>query len=294
MPDQLLPHAGEQALEPVRRRLCALAKAPPQTLLLTGGSEAARHEMALFWAMAVNCRNESPPCLGCDVCRQIASSEFLDLRQYDGRIANREDEEKPGPVHALNMRRIRELKGSLGEAPHGPGKRVAVFAGLPLNQRDNAANALLKVLEEPSPYTLFVLLAAERQQVLPTLASRSFCITLPWPDPLEPSASPLEKELAEFLQTGRGFMSQISGKGALDACRCREIILACQRSLLRSLSGTPASELDRAMGRLEDGRKIAQCSRWLGESLEMLNYNVSPTRIMEGLCTNLFCLLEKK
>ena len=156
-----------------------LGLAPRQVLLLEGGSEEQRLDLARYWAARCNCpqaahAENGAPCLACPVCLQIASGEYLDLAAYDGRISNREDEENPGLVRAFNMQRVRELKSRLRDAPHGQGRRVVLLMGLSLN-RDEAANALLKALEEPSPTTVFVLLAPQREQLLPTLVSRSFC-----------------------------------------------------------------------------------------------------------------------
>ena len=107
------------------------------------------------------------------------------------------------------MQRVRELKSRLRDAPHGQGRRVVLLMGLSLN-RDEAANALLKALEEPSPTTVFVLLAPQREQLLPTLVSRSFCLTLPgrtagrgirlWP--------PGKKLWPFFCATGRAFWTR--------------------------------------------------------------------------------------
>ena len=58
-----------------------------------------------------------------------------------------------------------ELKQKLRDAPHGQGRRVVLLMGVEQN-RSNAANALLKALEEPSPSSCFVLLAAQREQLL--------------------------------------------------------------------------------------------------------------------------------
>ena len=182
--DTLLPAIAHAAFDRLKAVLDNLGAAPPQVLLLEGGSEAQRMDTARYWAMRINCPTAGTtgtPCLACPSCQQIAAGEHLDLAAYDGRISNREDEENPGPVRAFNMERVRELKVRLRDAPHGQGRRVVLLMGLSLT-RDEASNALLKALEEPSNTTVFVLLAPQREQLLPTLVSRSFCLTLPWPD----------------------------------------------------------------------------------------------------------------
>ena len=227
--DTLLPAIAHAAFDRLKAVLNNLGAAPPQVLLLEGGSEAQRMDTARYWAMRINCPTAGTtgiPCLACPSCQQIAAGEHLDLAAYDGRISNREDEENPGPVRAFNMERVRELKVRLRDAPHGQGRRVVLLMGLSLT-RDEASNALLKALEEPSKTTVFVLLAPQREQLLPTLVSRSFCLTLPWPDchADDPEMQPWEDALAQFLVQGQGFLDKVAGKGAIDASGATRLLL---------------------------------------------------------------------
>ena len=311
--DSLLPAIAGEDFARLRGVLAYLAPTPPQTLLLEGGSEAPRQELARYWACACNCpqalasaaRGEAAtPCLACPACAQIAAGEHLDVLAFDGRIGNREDEENPGPVMAFNMRRARELKSRLRDAPHGPGRRVVLLMGLS-PARDEAANALLKALEEPSEHTVFVLLAPQREQLLPTLVSRSFCLTLPWSREGTPAPGLAEWEgtLAEFLRTGRGFLDKAAARGGLDAAQAADLLLSCQKALIRVLAGNASTA---PPGPLADGlapllavrgkafpeERAALCGRWLDEAQEMLRYGVAPARVMEGFASRLFVLLQ--
>lgn len=293
--DTLLPAIADQAFDRLKSVLNRLGDAPPQVLLLEGGTEAQRLDAARYWAARVNCPNAATagaPCLACPACLQIAAGEHLDLAAYDGRISNREDEENPGPVRAFNMERVRELKARLRDAPHGQGRRVVLLMGLGLT-RDEAANALLKALEEPSATTVFTLLAPQREQLLPTLVSRSFCLTLPWPDSLcdDADMQPWEDALANFLLQGQGFLDKISAKGALDAASAARLLLCCQKAMSRILAETSAPEhkLDTAFATLSDRGRATAC-QWFTEAQEALNYGVAPPRVLEALAARLFAL----
>lgn len=157
--------------------------------------------------------------------------------------------------------------------------------------RDEAANALLKTLEEPSPATVFVLLAPQREQLLPTLVSRSFCLTLPWPDSRAQDAdlAPWEEALAVFLREGRGFLDRVSAKGAMDAALAGRVLLCCQKALARVLAEETDCPLDDALAAL-DARGRAVCCRWLAEAQEALQYGVTPARVLEALAARLFVL----
>ena len=100
----------------IREVLHRLAANPPQVLLLEGGTEPQRLAAARDWAACVNCQQpggEGGPCLICPTCMQIDAGEHLDVLAYDGRISNADDEAHPGPIRALNMDNIRELKQKL-------------------------------------------------------------------------------------------------------------------------------------------------------------------------------------
>lgn len=281
-------------IAPLKALLCRLARKPPQVLLLEGGVEALRLEAALYWAACCQCPQSleggGEPCLVCDRCRQIAAREYRDLLIYDGRISNRDDEEEPGPARALSMENLRDLRRTLRDAPHGEGRRVIVLAGL-TGQRAASANALLKVLEEPTPHNLFVLLAPQREQLLPTLVSRALCLTLPWPDPLERNAAPAawEDALGVFLQTGRGLFEKTSARNALDAALAQQLVLSCQKALARALSGEadPAAPLDVALRSLSVD-VLASCIAWCGEAQGALRQAVTPARVIEALASRLY------
>ena len=291
----LLPAIAHAAFDRLKAVLDNLGTAPPQVLLLEGGSEAQRMDTARYWAARINCPTAGTtgtPCLSCPSCHQIAAGEHLDLAAYDGRISNREDEENPGPVRAFNMERVRELKVRLRDAPHGQGRRVVLLMGLSLT-RDEASNALLKALEEPSNTTVFVLLAPQREQLLPTLVSRSFCLTLPWPDchADDPEMQAWEDALAQFLVQGQGFLDKVAGKGAIDASGATRLLLCCQKAMSRIISGghNPARPLDAALIALHGKSRAAAC-QWFAEAQDALNYGVTPARVLEALAARLFTL----
>lgn len=282
--------------------LLGMAQNPPQSLLIEGGDEEARLELALFWAMIFNCQNKrasgnglSEPCLDCQTCRQIMSGDYLDVLRYDGRISNKQDEEKPGPVRALRMENMRELKSVLGSASARAKKRVVIFSGMGA-LREEALNSLLKTLEEPDRNTLFVLLAPQRYQILPTLVSRSVCLTLPWHGLNNPDSDirALEDGLASFLRSGSGFLNAIAAKGAVDADLAGRLIVACQQALINVCAGVTKSDMERSLRTAgKDAIKIFTISHWLAEAQAMLEASVNPVRVLEALSSRLAMLVQR-
>lgn len=271
--------------------LDSLAKNPPQSLLLEGGSAGGRLNLALYWAMTANCESvrscaAERPCLKCATCHQILAREYPDTLLYDGRIGNRQDEENPGIIRALNMVNMRQLKSLLGTQPRNAARRIVIIDGMSV-VREEALNSLLKVLEEPSPHTLFTLLAPLRDQILPTLVSRSLCITLPWKSAANTENSALAEELGVFLQTGRGFLNTIAAKGALDACIAQNLLLDCEYALVKTLEKSkPQTALEKFFKTLnKEAAALAQIRIWLNEAREMLDLGVNPARCLEGFAS---------
>jgi DNA polymerase III subunit delta' len=103
--------------------------------------------------------------------------------------------------------------------------------------RAPSASALLKSLEEPGLHNSFVLLAPQREGLLPTLVSRSFILTLsrqagiPFDEELETVFS----ELANFITTGKGWLDRTSGREKPDAVTALELISRCRAELVRAM-----------------------------------------------------------
>jgi len=278
----------------LRQVLLRLADAPPQVLLLEGGVENTLAAMARWWAALLNCSAGSPqgPCLHCADCLHIGAGEHLDIIVMDGHMSNKEDEEKPGPVRALTMKRVQNLRKQLGEAPHGAGRRVVILAGLEAQSRIEAANALLKTLEEPLPHSVFVLLVPQREQLLPTLVSRSWALTLPWPATADfsPAAREWESVLARFLEEGGGWFERTSARG-LELARVQELLLACQKALAAALAGQADRELARCFASRLDARGLHAAGELFGRMQDALLYAVNPALAANALATELYALV---
>jgi DNA polymerase-3 subunit delta' len=292
-------HAFAPALELAlpRQALLRLADTPPQVLLLEGGVEHSRAALARWWAALLNCsaRGAQGPCLACLDCLLVGAGEHLDLVALDGRISNREDEESPGLVRALTMDRVRLLRKELGEAPHGAGRRVVILAGLEAQRRgDETSNALLKTLEEPTAHAVFVLLVPQREQLLPTLVSRSWTLTLPWPATAEfsPAAQEWEAALARFLEEGGGWFERTSVCG-LELAHVQELLLACQKALAAALAGHRDRDLARCFAGRLDARGLHAAGELLGRMQDALQYAVNPALAADALATGLHALVRR-
>ena len=302
-------HTTQSALEPqdsiapslaarharVRGFIDKLAEDPPQVVLFEGGTTEEREAIALYWAARLNCVNSPAPCLQCSSCMQMLTKTSRDLFFYDGRpgsLGPDGEENKTGTIKIEWMRQLREV---LGEPPRSEKKRVVVFFEAQSFSVESA-NSLLKSLEEPRPHTSYVLLAPQRERLLPTLVSRSWVITLAWPTGEEPSAfdddiSEWSKLLAAFMVDGTKLLAKTGTRGAMDIALARHLIVHCQHELTAAITSRSGSELARLFAQLDMNRQ-RKLDEVLSESQDALNANVSPPLVIDWLGTKLFLLAK--
>ncbi|MCK4368114.1 MAG: DNA polymerase III subunit gamma/tau, partial [Dehalococcoidales bacterium] len=111
-------------------------------------------------AKAVNCLNngKGEPCNTCEICQAITEGRALDVIEVDA-ASNRGIDE------------IRDLREKVNYAPNQARHKVYIIDEVHMLTKE-AANALLKTLEEPPPYVIFILATTEVHKVPPTILSR--------------------------------------------------------------------------------------------------------------------------
>src|SRR5215216_1845683 len=132
--------------------------------LFAGPPGLGRRTLALRFAQALNCQTPVEagiPCGQCRDCKQIEAMHHADLT-----IVQADSE-----GGTLKVDKIREARRSLTLKPYQANYRVALFLRFQ-EANDNAANALLKTLEEAPSYAVLVLTADNPEQLLPTIVSR--------------------------------------------------------------------------------------------------------------------------
>jgi len=132
--------------------------------LFAGPPGLGRRTLALRFAQALNCQTPVEagiPCGQCRDCKQIEAMQHADLT-----IVQADSE-----GGTLKVDKIREARRSLALKPYQANYRVALFLRLQ-EANDNAANALLKTLEEAPSYAVLILTADNPEQLLPTIVSR--------------------------------------------------------------------------------------------------------------------------
>ena len=152
--------AQEHVTETLRNaiRLDRLAHA----YLFSGPRGVGKTTAARILAKAINCTDRDPetaePCRTCLSCRDFESGRSLNIIEIDAASNNKVED-------------VRELRETVRIPPQGSLKKVYIIDEV--HMLSNAAfNALLKTLEEPPPYVLFIFATTEPHKVLPTILSR--------------------------------------------------------------------------------------------------------------------------
>ncbi len=137
----------------------------PHALLFSGMSGIGKERLAWACAKGVNCQDppwestEDIACGRCSSCRKIDREVHPDVVRV----------EKEGA--SIKIRQIKEIKERCRVRPF-EGRRRVILIRDAQDMTEEAANALLKILEEPPPHNLFILLVLEPQMLLPTILSR--------------------------------------------------------------------------------------------------------------------------
>lgn len=165
--------------------------------LIHGLAGIGKRRFALASAASLLCEQprDGLACGECQACRWVFAGNHPDFRRVrPDAVAVQEgvtDDEgeshaKKAPSRDIRVEQLRSLSGWFSTATHRGGWRVAViYPAEAMNVI--TANALLKVLEEPPPKTVFFLTTDAPDRLLPTIVSR--CRRLPLPVPPQAEAA---------------------------------------------------------------------------------------------------------
>lgn len=135
--------------------------------LFRGPDGVGKKRAALTFAAYLNCKSplEGDACCHCASCRKYISGSHPDLIHIapDGA--------------AIKIGQVRALKHQLAFPPLEAAVRVIVLEDIHTMRRE-AANSLLKTLEEPPPNNILILTADQTGEILPTIISR--CQVIPF------------------------------------------------------------------------------------------------------------------
>lgn len=202
-----------QAGAAAQLRQAWVAKRLSHALLLQGAEGLGKRAFAAWLACAVLCERSTETTLDC--CGQCASCLLVKAGSHPDLLWVAPEEDK----QQISIDQVRAATERLTKTSYRQGYKVALIE--PAHQMTpNAANSVLKTLEEPSARSLLVLITSRPSSLLPTVRSRCQKITI---------ARPSRAEAIEWLRVQSG--------------------TAIEPALLEFAGGAPLRALDYADGR---------------------------------------------
>jgi DNA polymerase-3 subunit delta' len=246
----------------------------PGALLIHEQAGAGGESLARFAAAVALCRESGAPCGRCVDCRRLASGTHPDLLW----LGCAEDS------NYIRVEQVRELCAELALTSHGAGATVAVIA--PADAMNaNAANALLKTLEEPRAGATLVLVSALPSRLPATVRSRCQRLAAP---------APARAQCLTWLRARGGerdweTVLDVLGNAPLEALRVDAAALAklredTARALEEALRGTlDIPRTGEAWSRAADyGLRLTCLENWLTVRLEQAARAASQSSQMGG------------
>lgn len=126
--------------------------------LICGPEGSGKHTLARLLAAAILCGKPDAPCGSCNPCRKVLDGNHPDF------ITVTDPEHKN-----IAVKIVREIRDDMFIRPNEAEHKIYLFAQ---DLGTEGQNALLKVLEEPPKYGVFMLLTDNPEKILPTVRSR--------------------------------------------------------------------------------------------------------------------------
>ncbi len=284
--------------QPQWRRLTQSRSKSHHALLLTGQAGIGKREFALALCQNRICPAPSPsgdlPCQ-CQNCRlfnagthpdfHVLTSELesvqgrlSQLARYSDRYQDRtERDRKTRHSQIISVDQVRQLIARFATHAHISKTRVVLI--LPADSMNiSAANSLLKLLEEPPPDSVFVLVTAAPGRLPATIRSRCVTQTLSTPD----SAMALEWIRAYVRGADAGIALKLANGGPLEAKSLYESgFLTHYHHCITGFAGIAAGRVDPVdfaaqLNKLEFHRLLIWLQRFVMELIRFDVANITP------------------
>jgi DNA polymerase III subunit delta' len=239
----------------------------PHALLIHGARGSGKCDFAVALVRALLCGAREASGVACGTCAScnwveqrshpdfaIVEPEAVSTQEMD---AEREGERRKRPSAQIGVDQVRDLAGFVNLTSHRGARRIVlIHPAESLNIQ--AANALLKTLEEPPPQALFLLVSHRAHRIAPTIRSRCQQVRICLPT----------RQLGLSWLAGQGcpesevFLA-LAGEAPLEALRQAGNDASRQRKLLAAALATPESSGALEVAEQTQRYPLADILHWL-------------------------------
>jgi len=249
------------------QRLSGMRARLPHALLLKGMQGIGKFDLAMNLAQSMLCEQPQESGMACDACpschwfRQESHPDFR-LLQPAAMAASEDKVGESGkkPARQIIVDQVRALADFSNLSSYRGGYRVVlVYPAETMNP--NAANALLKTLEEPPGKMLFILVTHKPQHLLPTILSRCHSV----PVAIPPEQTSLEWLKQEGAKNPRTVLAQAGFSPLLARQLTEEADASEEYDLVLQAMRQPAQMDEFALAERLKNRRIepAKVIQWL-------------------------------
>lgn len=166
--------------------------------IFEGVAGTGKYEMAQWIAQSLYCQNNTnnqSPCLECNQCLRIQQGDHPDVTTL-----------APDGL-SIKVDQVRAIKEEFSKSGMETRRKILIVKDMD-KMTMNAANSLLKFIEEPEGEITIMLLTTEVQQLLPTIVSRAQIIHFPVRDISIRIEDILEKDVPREAATILAYLTQ--------------------------------------------------------------------------------------
>ena len=207
--------------------------------LFLGKEGIGKKMVALNLAKALNCPHDSQdPCDECKSCMKVKHHNHPDVLLVEPQ------------GQGIRIDQIRDLQRELTHRPYEGNRRVCILTDSD-RMRQEAANALLKILEEPPLHTLIILLAANLDLIPPTIISR--CQMIPFnPLSFEQVVEVIRSRLMLKREEAHILASLVDGSLGKALGTDLDFVLRARREIIEKIIDLPSYGAEQILGLAEE------------------------------------------
>ena len=256
-------------------------------VLLDGGTESQRLDIAFQIAQMLVCAKNDPPCGVCAHCRKAKDGMHPDILHFAGGTT----------VGSFKVDTVRSVRQSAMVLPNEADRKVYILEHVE-SMSAGAQNALLKILEEPPSYVTFILTCASHTQLLDTVLSRASLYSLH-----ESTQQPEDTQHRQASDIAAKILLAVGADNEMDALRetaalekdkelfrlcCTMVLSLATQALKSKLTDADVSQDAARIAMAIPREKLYAIIQIAKDTIQNINGNINGNLLLSYFCAQLF------